>query len=412
MNESRRSPSRRRATRRNLVLLIGGTLLAGTALTIFGEERSSPPTVQSKSAGRNDDVLLLLSHSLRAERQAPASLTVNVTSPQNLTLERTLAASGSISARDELIVGSDANGVRLTDVRVDVGSVVRRGQLLARGDDAQLRAQLAQQDAAIRQARAELAQAEANLERAERIRDSGVYSVEALQTRRTSAEAASAKLELALAQRRELEVRIAQTRVLAPADGVIARRNATVGVVLQPGLELFRLIRDEQLEWRAELPAHAIARVQADAPVRVALDDGGHVVASVRLVEPTIDPKSRNGVVRVSLPRGTALKAGGHATGEIAIANAAMLTVPESVVLNRDGQPFVYVIGADDVARLTRIQTGARQRGLVEVTSGLQPGMRVVSTGAGFVKDGERVRVAADKAVPLQQAAHVQGVRS
>jgi hypothetical protein len=127
----------------------------------------------------------------------------------------------------------------------------------------------------------------------------------------------------------------------------------------------------------------------------------------VRLVEPTIDPKSRNGLVHVTLPRGSVLKAGGHADGEIAIADAPMLTLPESVVFSRDGQSFVFVVGDGEVARLTRIETGARQRGLVEVTGGLQPGARVVASGGGFVKDGERVRIAVEPA-----AAQSQGVQS
>lgn len=379
---------RRLATRRNVALAIGLALFGATAFTL------------ANKPDRGD-----------APKAAPAagSLTVGIVAPQSLTLARTIAASGSISALDELVIGSDAAGVRLTEVRVDVGSVVRRGELLARGDDSQLLAQLAQQEAQIRSARAELAQAEANLERAERIADSGVYSVETIQTRRTAAEAAAAKLELGQAQKRELEVRIAHTRVLAPADGVIAKRSATVGSVVQSGLELFRLIRDEQLEWLAELPGHSIGRVQPGAPVRIALDDGRHVDARVRLVEPTIDTRSRNGLVHVTLPRGAPLKAGGHANGEIAVARAEMLTLPESVVFSRDGQAFVYVVGHDEMVRLTRIETGARQRGLVEVTGGVKADARVVATGAGFVKDGERVRVSAE---PVQQAAQAQGVSS
>ncbi len=348
--------------------------------------------------------LALLGDGSSAEAAAPMSavpqtaLTVGVTTPQRLTLARTIAASGSIGARDELLIGSDATGVRLVEVRVEVGAKVARGQLLARGDDSQLLAQLAQQDAQIRQAKAELAQADANLERALRLEDSGVYSTEQIQTRRTNAEAAAAKLELAQAQRRELAVRIAQTRVLAPADGVIASRSATVGAVVQPGIELFRLIRDEQLEWLAELPGHSLQRVVPGAPVRIHLDGGGSVEASVRLVAPTIDAKTRNGLVHVALPPGTPLKAGGHASGEIAVAAAEMLTLPEASVFVRDGQPFVYAIGDDDVARLQRIETGMRRRGLVEVTGGIDAHTRVIATGAGFVKDGERVRVADEQA--------------
>jgi len=333
------------------------------------------------------------------------ALTVGVVTPRQVTLARTLAASGSIAARDELVIGSDAAGVRLLEVKVDVGATVRRGQLLALGDDTQLRAQLAQQDAQIRQARAELAQAEANLERAERIRDSGVYSTEALQTRRTSAEAAAAKLDLAQAQRRELEVHLAHTRVHAPADGVIARRSATVGAVMQPGVELFRLIRDDEVEWRAELPDHALAGVAPGATVRVHRADQPAIEGRVRLVAPTVDIRTRNGLVYVSLPRGSDLKAGSHLQGEIEIGSAAPWTLPEAALVSRDGQPHVVVVAEHGVARLTRVRTGLRQRGLVEV-DGLPAGAQVVSTGAGFVKDGERVRVT------TPAPASVEGARS
>lgn len=363
----------RRLTKpRHIALAIGALALGGTALSLVGKERAdgSAPAATATTA-----------------------LTVAVLTPQQLTLPRSVAAHGSVSARDELVIGADATGVRVLELLVDTGDRVRRGQLLARGDGKQLRTQLAQQDALIKQAQAELVQAEANLERAEQVQDSGIYSVEAVQGRRTTAQAAAAKLELARAQRAELEVRIAQTTVFAPADGVIAKRSASVGMVMQPGIELFRLIRNEQLDWLAELPDHALTKVHVGAPVRITLDDGGSVAGRVRLVAPTIDPRSRNGLVHVALPPGSPLRAGGHAQGEIVIADAPMLTVPEGVVQVRDGQPFVYVVGPDGVARAARIETGSRQRGLVEVTSGLQHSSRVVATGAGFVKDGERVNV-------------------
>jgi HlyD family secretion protein len=374
---------RRRSTRRKIAIAIGALLLGATALTLAARNGRSMPT-----DGPTAPVAAPIAAPI-----ANASLTVEITTPTTMALARTVAASGSVAPRDELIVGSDANGVRLVDVRVDVGSIVRRGELLARGDDQQLQAQRAQQLAQIRQARAELGQAQGNLERAERIEDSGVYSVEALQTRRTNAEAAAAKLELAEATLRELDVRIAHTRVLAPADGVVARRSATVGAVMQPGTELFRLIRDGELEWAAELPAHALGQVAPGAPVRLRLPDGQTMEAAVRLVEPTVDPRSRNGIVRVALPRGAALKSGSHLDGDIAVGRADVMTLPESVVFHRDGQAYVYVIGDGDVATLTRIQTGGRSSGRLEIVDGVRPGALVVSTGAGFVKDGERVRV-------------------
>jgi HlyD family secretion protein len=373
--QTRRRPTRRHAIGLAAIVVVGSSA-AGWVMLAHGPAAASAPPSQAAPAA------------------AVASLSVETVTPKRQPWARTVAATGSIAARDELLVGADAAGVRLTEVLVDTGSLVKRGQLLARADDALLQAQLSQQQAQVRAAEADRAQAQSNLERAERVGDSGLYSAEVIETRRNAAASAAARLDLAQAQRRETEVKIAHTRVLAPADGVVTRRSATVGAVLQPGVELFRVMRDQQLEWLAELPAHALAAIRPGATVRVTDSAGRAVDARVRRVAPTIDPQTRNGLVHVALPAGTPLQAGGHARGEIDIGRATVLTLPESVLLQRDGQPHVFVLRADGIAQLTRIETGPRQGGLVEVTGGLTDEARVISTGAGFVKDGERVLLA------------------
>jgi HlyD family secretion protein len=331
---------------------------------------------------------------------AAPNVTVEVVTPVRATFARTLAAGGSIRPRDELIVGSDAAGVRLLEVLVDVGSHVEKGQLLARADDAQLQAQLAQQRALIERAEAERELARANLDRAEALEASGVYSLEVLQTRRAAAETADAQHALARAQYQEFEVKLAQTRVLAPADGIIANRTATVGAVLQPGMELFRVIRGGELEWHAELPAAAISQVSKDARARLRLEDGTELEAPVRLVAPTLDVNTRNGLVYVSLPVDAPLKAGSHAQGEIVLASVDVLALPEESLVLRDGHAFVYSLDARQVAHLVKVETGQHRHGLVEVKAGLDAGTRVIGTGAGFVKNGEIVGIA-PASVPL-----------
>lgn len=370
------TPRRLAPGKRKTIAAAIAALVAGGAILAFAAQHGA-------SAGDH-----------AAPAKAAPSITVRVVEPAPGSFDRALGASGSIRARDELVIGSDASGVRLLEVLVEAGSVVQKGQLLAQGDDAILRAQLAQQKAALRQAQADHAQAAANLERAGRLQGSGVYSEETVQQRTNAEAAAAARVELVAAQIRELEVRIAQTRVLAPAAGVISKKTATVGAVMQPGNELFRMIRDGQLEWVAEMPGHALARVAPGAPVRLALDDGRSLEARVRLVEPTLDSASRNGLVHVLLPQSTRLKAGEHAQGEILLGRVQSLALPEAAVTMRDGHAYVYAVGADGIARQQRIETGVRRDGLVEVVGGVGTDTRVVATGAGFVKDGDLVRIA------------------
>jgi HlyD family secretion protein len=324
---------------------------------------------------------------------ANAALTVETVSPVQREIVRRLAVSGGFAARDEMIVGSDA-AVRWTRVLVDVGTAVRQGQLLAQGDDSILAAQLAQHEASLAQAEARAELARANLQRAEQVQAAGVYSVEALHARRNEAAASGAQVALIRAQIREVSARIAQTRVHAPADGVVSHRAVSLGAVTPAGGELFRIIRNGQVEWQAEVPEHELKRVREGAPASVNLGDGLHIDGRVRKLPPSVAPATRRGIVYVSLPAHAQVRAGGHAVGTIELGRAATWVLPLRVVQYRDGTPFVYALDASHVARARAVTLGARDGEFVEVLD-LKPDQRVVSTGAGFVKDGEKVQVAA-----------------
>lgn len=357
------------------VMLAGGTVaVLCTALVMFAEKAPAEPEAGSV--------------------RPPASITVDVVTPTLATFARTIAATGTVRARDELVIGSDLAGVRLLAVHAEVGTRVRQGELLAEADASLLRAQLAQQEALAKQADASLRLARANLERARRLRGSGAISAEEFENREATDAAAIAELDLAIARRRELALKVAQTRIVAPADGIIASKTATVGAVVQPGSELFRMIRSGELEWLAELPGPSLSKVETGGTARLLLASGDSLDASVRMVAPTIDPRTRNGVVHVSLGHDAPFAAGDLARGEILIGRQQVIALPEAAILTRDGRPFVYVVGPNEIARLIRIETGARQRGLVEIAAGLDAHARVISTGAGFVKDGDLVRIA------------------
>jgi multidrug efflux pump subunit AcrA (membrane-fusion protein) len=106
-----------------------------------------------------------------------------------------------------------------------------------------------------------------------------------------------------------------------------------------------------------------------------------------------MDSTTRNGLAYVSLSRQSSLKAGAYARGEILIDQAEGLSVPETSIVTRDGNSFVFVISEKSTAGLVPVVTGTRQRGRVEITAGLRVQDRIVGTGAGFVKDGDLVRV-------------------
>ena len=323
-----------------------------------------------------------------------AALTVTTVQPQQVDWPLLLSANGNIAAWQESVVGSEVGGLRLAEVTVNVGDEVRRGQVLARFSADTVAAEVAEQEAAVDLARAALSEAEANAEGARLLTSSGALSAQQTKQYLTAELSARARLKAALARLRQNEIRLRQTQVLAPDDGVISARSATVGTVTAPGAELFRLIRQGRLEWRANVISSDLLRVKRGARVTVTAANGVTAVGKVRMVAPTVSPSSRNTIVYVDLPPGAG-QAGMFASGQFELGHATALTVPQRAVLARDGYNYLYQVGAGDRIVQTPVTLGRRQGERVEVLSGATPSMRLVSEGAGFLADGDPVRVVA-----------------
>jgi len=163
--------------------------------------------------------------------------------------------------------------------------------------------------------------------------------------------------------------------------------------VVGAGQELFRLIRQGRLEWRAEVASTELARLQPGMPVRVTPAGGDAVLGKLRMVAPTVDAATRNGLVYVDLPQPGTARAGMFARGEFEIGRSAALTLPQGAVLLRDGFSYVFQLDKDNKVRQVKLTVGRRLGDRIEVTGGLDPAARVVANGAGFLADGDTVRV-------------------
>jgi RND family efflux transporter MFP subunit len=324
-----------------------------------------------------------------------AALTVTTVQPQQSELPLRVAASGSIAAWHEAIVGAEPQGWRLAEVRVGVGDRVRKGQVLALFNGDMVQAEQAQAGAAVAEAEAMLAEAGSNAQRARDLRSTGAWSTQQINLYLTAEHTAQARLEAARAALRVQQLRAAQTQVLAPDDGVISARSATLGAVVPAGAELFRLLRQGRLEWRAEVEAADLARIRPGQAVRVMPAGGEPLSGSVRMLAPQVDAGTRNGVVYVDLPQHGSARAGMFARGEFDTGKSTALTLPQGAVLLRDGFSYVFVVGAQDKVTQLKVGVGRRVGERIEITSGLSPTARVVASGAGFLADGDTVRVVA-----------------
>lgn len=311
------------------------------------------------------------------------ALTVTIAVARHATWPTTFAASGAIAPWQEASVGAQIGSYQLTAVRANVGDEVRRGQVLAQLDPALLRAEEAQLIASTQQA-------EANRQRALGLRSSGGISEQDVLQFLTLARTAAAQLAA-----KRLQLRY--TQVVAPDDGVISARSATLGAVVQPGQELFRLIRRNRLEWRGELTAPQIAQAAPGQRIELTLPDGTSATATVRVTAPSLDGQSRLGLVYADISRGSRARAGMYANGQVEIGNASATIVPAPSIVLRDGRSYLLTLA--DRSRTPKVvrrevTVGRRDGDQVEIVSGLSAGESVVVGGAGFLEDGDVVRVA------------------
>lgn len=327
------------------------------------------------------------------DNKATLSVTVTRSRVQQWPLQ--VRANGNITAWQEAVVGTEIGGLRLTELLVDVGDRVHKGQLLARLQQQSVAAELAHSQATLAEAVAALAEATANAQRARRVKGKGTMSEQQTANYLTAELTARARVDALRARVHSDEIRLAQTQVVAPDAGTISSRTATLGSVVQTGDELFRLIRGDRLEWRAELPAAELAMIAPGMPVTLTCSGNQTLTGKVRRIAPTLDAQSRNGLVYVDLSPNTQARAGMYARGEIILGQQAMQTLPQSALLLRDGFHYLFVLEKDQSLRQIKVTPGRRQGNEVAVLSGVDSDWQIVDSGVGFLNDGDRVKVVA-----------------
>ena len=333
-----------------------------------------------------------------------AALTVTLTQPEVRSWPRQLTATGNVNAWQEAIIGSEIAGYRLTQVNANVGDRVYQGQVLAEVNRDALEADALEARAAVAEAEAVLADATADANRSRALKDSGALSDQEIAKSVTSQQTAKARLDAARARVQAQQVRQTQSHIIAPDDGIISARSATVGSLTQSGQELFRMIRGGRLEWRAEVTADDLNRIQTGMTAHIVTSDptAAAIVGTVRTIAPVIDDKTRNALVYVDVPANSGLRAGMFVRGQFDLGSQPALTLPQSAVLLRDGFAYVFVLGDKQRVSERKVTLGSRMGDRVEV-QGLAQTAQIVATGAAFLGDGDRVKVAQAMPVAVQQ---------
>ena len=326
-----------------------------------------------------------------------AALTVTIAQPEQQNWKQTFTANGNIAAWQEVVIGSELSGQRLTRVNVNVGDEVKRGQVLAEINSDTIRADLAAAKASYAEAQAVLADAVTNNKRIQQLRNTGAISAQELTQYQTSQATAQARLDASRAQIESNQLRLAQTQVISPDNGVISARTATVGSLAQTGQELFRLIRDHRLEWRAEVTTSDLYKLKQGMNARIFSPDPAQpaITGKVRIIAPVIDPQTRYGLVYVDLPATQAFRMGMFVKGEFDLGEKPALTIPQTALLLRDGFAYVFIVGKNNRVAQQKVTVGRRLADRVEILD-LPANVKLVASGTGFLTDGDLVTVAKD----------------
>jgi RND family efflux transporter MFP subunit len=377
---------------------------------------------------------LFATRSLAADDTKPAmgkpALTVALTQPKSSMLTIKLSANGSIAAWQEASVGAEANGLRVSELHAQVGDRVTRGQLLASFAAESVQADVALARAAVAEAQANAAEAAANADRARAVQGSGAISAQQVNQYLTQEQTGKARVESAKAQLDSQLLRLKNTQLLAPDNGVISARMATMGSVVGAGTEMFKLIRQGRLEWRGEVTSAELGRITPGTGVLVTAPSGAQMKGKVRSLAPTVDAATRNGMVYVDLLQGqfpagppqgksdhtggsaahavasvgASFKPGMYARGEFELGSSGGLTVPQTAVVVRDGFSYVARVGADSRVVQVKVQTGRIVGDQIEIQNGVKSEDKLVASGGSFLSDGDLVKVVESAPAPAKPA--------
>ena len=326
--------------------------------------------------------------------------TVSVVVPGRTSVGRVVTASGPLAARRDQPVGIAGAGGRVVRVTVDAGSWVRAGQVLAVVDRSVQAQQAAQLAAQVEAARANAALAQSNYDRAIALQGRGFVSKAEIDSKRAERDAANAQVRVAQAQLGATRAQIGQLNVIAPTAGLVLSRNVEVGQIVSPGSgALFHLAEGGQMEMRAQLSQQDLANVHAGMPAQVRpVGSDRSFAGSVWQVAPVIDPQSRLGDVRISVPFDPAMRPGGYAEAQITAGTTTAPELPQSAVLSDEKGNYVYIVNGKNIVERRDIRIGSVNDSGVTIASGINGKEAVVFSAGPFLNPGQKVNPKRERA--------------
>lgn len=327
-----------------------------------------------------------------AEQQA--SMTVNIVNVSQHIWPQEFLVTGLIAPYEEIIISPEISGYRLSDLYYNVGASVKQGQLLAKLSDQNLKQELAKQKAAVTQAQVNLEKAASDVRRAAIVGQSGALSAQQIEEYKINQDVAKANLDAAKAELEMIQLKISQTSIKAPASGIIYSKQGVVGNVVSAGNELYHMIKNGVIEWRAEVDASQSHLIKAGDLAEVTLPDQTKLTGTVRTVSPSVSTETARSIVYVTLKGSKTANVGTFVDGKITVGQYKAYVLPQTAIVMRDGRSYIYVVNDKNIANSQVVETARRKDGFVEIVSPLASNLKIVETGGAFLTNGMTVKIA------------------
>lgn len=322
----------------------------------------------------------------------PVETAVVITGPA----QAAISVSGSVQGVQEANISAKATG-RIEQLSVNDGDYIEQGQLIAKIDARELEAQYLQAKANARSAQADLNNAGRNSERMRSLAQQGAISQQQYDTTQTQYDVALAQSAQNTANVQLLEAQLANTVVVAPFSGYVARRTLSQGEMVSPGAVLLTVVDLSKVKIEVFVSEKDISRIEQGQLVTFRVDayPGQEFSGKVTEISPAADPKNRSFKIRIEAEnKERKLKSGMFARGEIIYANKMeAVIIPKQAVIYQSGLPVVFVVINEQVERRD-IGTGLANDQTIEVTKGLQNGEIIATFGHDNLKNGDKIAVA------------------
>ncbi len=338
-------------------------------------------------------------------------VTVEMTPVTRATISQYLTIVGNLIGQQTVEIVPKTGG-RLLSVNVRLGDPVRRGQLLAKIEDREIIEQVRQAEASyqvgqatIRQRDADLKLAETNLERSRNLYGRQLLPKQTLDDTEARYASALAQLDLARAQFAqsrarldELRITLANTSVVSPVDGFVGKRHVDAGAWAAQNAPIASVVDISSLRLVANVVEKDLKVVSVGAPASVEVDayPGEQFEGRIARIAPVLDPATRTAEMEIEVPNpSTRLKPGMYARMTLTVdSKANALVVPKSAIVDLDGKRGVFVSAENDKAQFMPVELGIEQGDRIEVRQGVEEGTKVVSAGAGALRNGDTIVIA------------------